>query len=195
MERLIPRNIIERINRAGVQDKFDASRHRRGKWSKSRTARSAPPKPGFFPGYVLVEMVMDDDTCGITSSPTPTRSPASSVGPNRPRRSPKRVRKIVSRAGRHGQARHKEVDSRWVSTCGSEDPFTDFNGTVEDVNYKEQRFSVSVTIFGRSHAVELSSLGREDLIAAQSFLRSLPDSARTSGSSRMPGSPRRYQAF
>ncbi len=36
-----------------------------------------------------------------------------------------------------------------------EGPFTDFNGTVEDVNYEKSKMRVSVTIFGRATPVEL----------------------------------------
>jgi transcriptional antiterminator NusG len=110
----------------------------------------------FFPGYVLVEMVMDDDTWHLVKH---TNKVTGFVGGAKNRPAPiseEDVQKIVNQMQEGtDKPRHKVefVVGEYVRV--KEGPFTDFNGTVEEVNYEKNKMRVSVTIFGRATPVEL----------------------------------------
>ncbi len=62
MEKAVERNIIERINRSGLQDKFGRIMVPMEEVVEIKHGQKRTTERKFFPGYVLVEMVMDDDT-------------------------------------------------------------------------------------------------------------------------------------
>jgi transcriptional antiterminator NusG len=110
----------------------------------------------FFPGYVLVQMEMNDDTWhlvkespkvlgfigGTTDKPAAiTDAEANSIL--------QRVEEGVDKP------RPKIVFEPGEVVRVNDGPFTDFNGVVEEVNYEKSRLRVSVLIFGRSTPVEL----------------------------------------
>jgi len=110
----------------------------------------------FFPGYVLVNMVMDDETWhmvraiprvlgfigGTSQTPTPiTDAEAQAIM--------QRVEDGVTKP------RPKILFEPGEVIRVKEGPFVDFNGVVEEVNYEKNRLRVAVLIFGRSTPVEL----------------------------------------
>mgnify|MGYP000936631489 FL=1 len=110
----------------------------------------------FFPGYVLVEMKMEDDTwhlvkeCpkvlgfigGTKDNPTPITNREAEQILNRIQEGVEKPRpKTLFEVGELVRV----IDG----------PFADFNGAVEEVNYDKSRLRVSVSIFGRSTPVEL----------------------------------------
>ena len=109
-----------------------------------------------FPGYVFVEMVMDDDTWHLVKH---TSKVTGFVGGAKNRPAPiseEEVQKIVSQMQEGSdKPRHKIEFMVGELVRVKEGPFTDFNGTVEEVNYEKNRLRVSVAIFGRSTPVEL----------------------------------------
>ena len=110
----------------------------------------------FFPGYVLVEMVMDDDTWHLIKH---TSKVTGFVGGAKNRPVPiseEDVQKIVSQMQEGSdKPRHKVEFMVGELVRVKEGPFTDFNGSVEEVNYEKNKVRVSVTIFGRATPVEL----------------------------------------
>ena len=110
----------------------------------------------FFPGYVLVEMVMDDETWHLVKH---TNKVTGFVGGAKNRPAPiseADVAKIVSQMQEGtDKPRHKVEFEVGEYIRVKEGPFTDFNGTVEEVNYERNKMRVSVTIFGRATPVEL----------------------------------------
>ncbi len=111
----------------------------------------------FFPGYVLVQMEMDNDTWhlvkdvpkvlgfigGTSDRPAPISEAEANAILNRVEEGVDRPRpKVLFEVG--------EV----VRVCDG--PFNDFNGVVEEVNYEKSKMLVSVQIFGRSTPVELT---------------------------------------
>jgi len=110
----------------------------------------------FFPGYVLVEMIMDDESWHLVKH---TNKVTGFVGgaKNRPVAiSQAEVEKIVGQMKEGSdKPRHKVEFQVGEYVRVKEGPFTDFNGSVEDVNYEKNKVRVSVTIFGRSTPVEL----------------------------------------
>lgn len=156
MEKAVERNIIERINRSGMQSKFGRILVPMEEVVEVRNGQKKTTERKFFPGYVLVEMIMDDDTWHLIKH---TNKVTGFVGGAKNRPSPiseAEVAKIVNQMQEGTEKpRHKVefVVGEYVRV--KDGPFTDFNGSVEDVNYDKNKVRVSVTIFGRSTPVEL----------------------------------------
>ena len=156
MEKAVERNIIERINRAGMQDKFGRILVPMEEVVEVKNGQKKTTERKFFPGYVLVEMIMGDDTWHLVKH---TNKVTGFVGGAKNRPSPiseAEVAKIVNQMQEGTEKpRHKVefVVGEYVRV--KEGPFTDFNGSVEDVNYDKSKVRVAVTIFGRSTPVEL----------------------------------------
>ena len=120
---------------------------------KHRTERK------FYPGYVFVEMVMDDDTWHLVRSIDNVMGfvGGSKARPDRPAPIPeKEVAAIRSRIQLGDEAPQPKVRFETGEVVRVVDgPFKDFNGVVEEVNYDKSRLRVAVLIFGRSTPVEL----------------------------------------
>lgn len=156
MEKAVERNIIERITRAGMENKFGRILVPMEEVVEIKNGQRKTTERKFFPGYVLVEMIMDDDTWHLVKH---TNKVTGFVGGAKNRPSPiseAEVVKIVNQMQEGtDKPRHKIefVVGEFVRV--KEGPFTDFNGSVEDVNYEKSKVRVAVTIFGRSTPVEL----------------------------------------
>jgi transcriptional antiterminator NusG len=156
MEKAVERNIVERITRAGMQDKFGRILVPMEEVVEIKNGQKKTTERKFFPGYVLVEMVMDDDTWHLVKH---TNKVTGFVGGAKNRPAPiseAEVLKIVNQMQEGAdKPRHKVefVVGEYVRV--KDGPFTDFNGSVEDVNYEKNKVRVAVTIFGRSTPVEL----------------------------------------
>ena len=110
----------------------------------------------FFPGYVLVQMEMDDDTWHLVKS---TPKVTGFVGGTATKPTPiseKEVQAILDQM-REGVEKPKPKVLFEVGEVVRviDGPFTDFNGNVEEVNYDKNKLRVSVMIFGRATPVEL----------------------------------------
>ena len=156
MEKAVERNIQERINRSGMQGKFGRILVPTEEVVELRNGQKKTTERKFFPGYVLVEMVMDDETWHLVKH---TNKVTGFVGGAKNRPAPiseEDVRKIVSQMQEGtDKPRHKVEFEVGEYVRVKDGPFTDFNGTVEEVNYEKNKVRVSVTIFGRATPVEL----------------------------------------
>jgi transcriptional antiterminator NusG len=156
MEKAVERNLRERIDRAGMQDKFGRILVPTEEVVELKNGKKAVTERRFFPGYVLVEMDMADDTWHLVKH---TSKVTGFVGGARNRPAPiseAEVMKIVNQMQEGVDKPRPKVE--WVVgelVRVKEGPFTDFNGAVEDVNYEKSKVKVSVTIFGRATGVEL----------------------------------------
>lgn len=156
MEKAVERNLRERIDRAGMQDKFGRILVPTEEVVELKNGKKAVTERRFFPGYVLVEMEMADDTWHLVKH---TSKVTGFVGGARNRPSPiseAEVMKIVNQMQEGVEKPRPKVQwSVGELVRVKEGPFTDFNGAVEDVNYDKSKVRVSVTIFGRATPVEL----------------------------------------
>lgn len=156
MEKAVERNIVERIARSGMQDKFGRILVPTEEVVEMKNGSRKTTERRLFPGYVFVEMVMDDDTWHLVKH---TNKVTGFVGGAKNRPAPiseEEVQKIVSQMQEGtDKPRHKIEFMVGEMVRVKEGPFTDFNGSVEDVNYEKSRVRVSVMIFGRSTPVEL----------------------------------------
>jgi transcription termination/antitermination protein NusG len=156
MEKAVERNITERILRAGMQAKFGRILVPMEEVVEIKNGQKKTTERKFFPGYVLVEMIMDDETWHLVKH---TNKVTGFVGGAKNRPSPiseAEVMKIVNQMQEGTEKpRHKVEFEVGEYVRVKDGPFTDFNGSVEDVNYEKSKVRVSVTIFGRATPVEL----------------------------------------
>jgi transcription termination/antitermination protein NusG len=156
MEKAVERNLRERIDRAGMQDKFGRILVPMEEVVELKHGKKSVTERRFFPGYVLVEMEMADDTWHLVKH---TSKVTGFVGGAKNRPSPisqAEVLKIVHQMQEGVEKPRPKVEwSVGELVRVKEGPFTDFNGAIEDVNYDKSKVRVSVTIFGRATPVEL----------------------------------------
>lgn len=156
MEKAVERNITERIQRSGMQEKFGRILVPTEEVVEMKNGQRKTTERRLFPGYVFVEMVMDDDTWHLVKH---TNKVTGFVGGAKNRPAPiseAEVQKIVLQMEEGSEKpRHKVEFMVGEFIRVKEGPFTDFNGSVEEVNYEKSRLRVSVMIFGRSTPVEL----------------------------------------
>ncbi len=156
MEKSVGRAIQERVDRAGMQDKFGKILVPTEEVVEMKNGQRTLTQRRFFPGYVLVEMEMDDDTWHLVKHTNKVTGFVGGAG-NRP--SPiteKEVQAILDQMQEGVEKPRPKVLFEVGEMVRVKDgPFNDFNGNVEEVNYEKSRLRVSVTIFGRATPVEL----------------------------------------
>ena len=156
MEKSVQRALQERIERAGMQDQFGQILVPTEEVVEVKGGHKSVTERRFFPGYVLVEMEMTDETWHLVKN---TAKVTGFIGGTRNRPSPispREVEKIMSQMQEGVEKpRPKTLFEVGEMVRVKEGPFTDFNGNVEEVNYEKSKVRVSVTIFGRSTPVEL----------------------------------------
>jgi transcription termination/antitermination protein NusG len=109
----------------------------------------------FYPGYVLVKLVLNDHTWHLVQSiPRVTGFVGSKDKPT-PLSEAEAKKILATIEDRKEQPRPKFHFERGDEVRVIDGPFTNFNGMVEDVNYDKGKLRVSVSIFGRQTPVEL----------------------------------------
>ena len=155
-EKSVSRALTERIKRAGMQEQFGQILVPVEEVVEMKGGQKAISERKFFPGYVLVEMEMTDDTWHLVKS-TPKVTGFVGGTANKPTPiSQKEVDAILQQVQEGVEKpRPKVLFEMGEAVRVKEGPFTDFHGSVEDVNYDKNKLRVSVTIFGRATPVEL----------------------------------------
>jgi len=156
-EKSVQRALTERIQREGMQDKFGQILVPVEEVVELKSGQKSITERKFFPGYVLVEMEMTDESWHLVKN---TPKVTGFLGGSAMKPTPisqKEVDNIMSQmqAGVE-KPRPKVLFEVGEAVRVKEGPFTDFHGTVEDVNYDKSKLRVAVTIFGRSTPVELN---------------------------------------
>jgi len=155
-EKSVMRSLEERIARAGMQDRFGRILVPVEEVVEMKGGQKHTSERKFFPGYLLVEMEMSDETWHLVKS-TPKVTGFVGGTATRPAPIPQKEVDAILRQMQEGaeKPRPKVLFEIGEMVRVKEGPFTDFQGTVEDVNYEKNRLRVAVTIFGRSTPVEL----------------------------------------
>ncbi|MFT0851997.1 transcription termination/antitermination protein NusG [Achromobacter sp. F4_2707] len=156
MEKSVQRTLVDRIARAGLENNFGQILVPSEEVVEVKGGKKSITERRIFPGYVLVEMDLTDDTWHLVKS-TPRVTGFLGGSGNRPAPiSDKEVEKILSQMEEGVEKpRPKVLFEVGEMVRVKEGPFADFNGNVEEVNYEKSKVRVSVTIFGRSTPVEL----------------------------------------
>jgi transcriptional antiterminator NusG len=155
-EKSVQRALQERVDRSGMRDKFGDILVPVEEVIEMKGGQKTISERKFFPGYVLVQMEMDDDSWHLVKN---TPRVTGFVGGTNLKPTPiseKEVAAIMQQM-QDGveKPRPKVLFENGEVVRVKEGPFTDFNGVVEDVNYEKSKLRVSVTIFGRATPVEL----------------------------------------
>ncbi len=155
-EKSVQRALTERVARQGMDDLFGRILVPVEEVVELKSGQKTITERKFFPGYVLVEMEMNDESWHLVKS-TPKVTGFVGGTANKPTPiSEKEVEKIMQQM-QDGveKPRPKVLFEPGEVVRVKDGPFTDFHGSVEHVNYEKSRLRVSVTIFGRSTPVEL----------------------------------------
>jgi transcriptional antiterminator NusG len=155
-ENQVKRTLQERITRSGMQDKFGDILVPTEEVVEMRDGAKRKSERKFFPGYVLVQMEMNDDTWHLVKDAPKVMG---FIGGTSDRPAPISQREADSILQRVQEGADKPRP-KVLFEVGEvvrviDGPFNDFNGVVEEVNYDKSRLRVSVLIFGRSTPVEL----------------------------------------
>ena len=155
-EKSVQRALIDRINRAGMQDKFGRILVPVEEVVEIKGGQKNISERKFFPGYVLVEMEMSDETWHLVKN---TDKVTGFVGGTVMKPTPisqKEVDTILHQIQEGIEKPKPKILFEMGEAVRVKDgPFTDFHGSVEDVNYEKNKLRVSVSIFGRPTPVEL----------------------------------------
>jgi transcription termination/antitermination protein NusG len=155
-EKSVQRALIERVKRSDIADLFGQILVPVEEVVEMKKGAKAISERKFFPGYVLVEMEMTDESWHLVKS-TPKVTGFVGGTANRPTPISQKEVDAILRQVQEGveKPRPKVLFETGEAVRVKEGPFTDFHGNVEDVNYEKSKLRVSVTIFGRSTPVEL----------------------------------------
>ena len=155
-EKRVQLALQESIERHGMQDYFGEILVPTEEVVEMRAGQKRTSERKFFPGYVLVQMIMNDDTWHLVKS-TPRVSGFIGGKASEPTPLTDAEAQAILQQVQDGsdQPRHKFSFEPGELVRVIEGPFADFNGTVEDVNYEKSKLRVAVSIFGRSTPVEL----------------------------------------
>lgn len=155
-EKSIQAALMERIRRSGMADQFGEVLVPIEEVIEIKNGAKSVSERRFFPGYILVEMEMTDETWHLVKS-TPKVTGFIGGTAMKPTPISQKEVDIILNQVKEGVDKPKpkilfEVGENVRVVNG---PFADFMGTVEDVNYDKSKITVSVLIFGRPTPVEL----------------------------------------
>ncbi|HHK5578731.1 transcription termination/antitermination protein NusG [Neisseria cinerea] len=155
-EKNVQRTLEERIAREKMGDYFGQILVPVEKVVDIRNGRKTISERKSYPGYVLVEMEMTDDSWYLVKS-TPRVSGFIGGTANKPMPISQREAEIILQQVQTGAEKPKPKIEFEVGQQirVNEGPFADFNGVVDEVNYERNKLRVSVQIFGRETPVEL----------------------------------------
>ncbi|WP_312266740.1 transcription termination/antitermination protein NusG [Neisseria sp.] len=157
-EKNVQKTLKERIIREEMGDYFGQILVPVEEVVDIKNGRKTVSERKFFPGYVLVEMEMTDESWHLVKS-TPRVSGFIGGTANRPlpisQREVDSIMAQVSGAGNEKKPKPRVEFEVGQQVRVNEGPFADFNGIVDAVDYERNKLRVSVQIFGRETPVEL----------------------------------------
>ena len=155
-EQQVKRLLQERIRRSGLEESFGEVLVPTEEVVEMRAGQRRRSDRKFFPGYVLVNMTMDDATWHLVKSVPKVMG---FIGGSSDRPAPisdREANEILQRVQEGVEKPRPKVLFEPGEVIRVVDgPFKDFSGTVEEVNYEKSRLRLEVSIFGRSTPVEL----------------------------------------
>jgi len=155
-EQQVKRSLKERIERKGFQEYFGEILVPTEEVVEMREGHKRKSERKFFPGYVLVQMELNDDTWHLVKDAPKVLGFIGGTGDRPTPISDREADNILQRVQEGVEKpRPKILFEPGEMVRITEGPFNDFNGVVEEVDYEKSKMRVSVLIFGRSTPVEL----------------------------------------
>jgi transcriptional antiterminator NusG len=155
-ENQVKRALEERVARANMGDMFGEILVPTEEVVEMREGTKRKSERKFFPGYVLVQMEMNDDTWHLVKDAPKVMGFIGGTSDKPAAITEQEANSILQRVQEGvDKPRPKVLFEAGEVVRVTEGPFNDFNGVVEEVNYEKSRLRVSVLIFGRSTPVEL----------------------------------------
>jgi transcriptional antiterminator NusG len=154
-ERKVKESLESRVQAFGLQDKIGKVLIPTESVTEVRGGKKYTSERMFYPGYVLVEMDMDDHVWHVVKS-TPRVTGFVGTGQQPTPLSDEEVQHIVYKVEDSREKPKLKVKfEKNESVRITEGPFASFTGVVDEVNEDRETLKVMVTIFGRSTPVEL----------------------------------------
>jgi transcriptional antiterminator NusG len=154
-EKKVANALRERIELTGMQEKFGEVLVPTEEVVEMRGGQKRRSERKFFPGYVLVEMELGDDTWHLVKE-TPRVLGFIGGKADKPAPITEAEANVILQRLESGEApKPKTLFEPGEMVRVVDGPFNDFSGVVEDVNYEKNKLHVAVLIFGRSTPVEL----------------------------------------
>ena len=155
-ENKVKQSLIEHIGLAGQEDMFGEILVPTEEVVEMREGSKRKSERKFFPGYVLVEMEMNDDTWHLVKDVPKVMGFIGGTSDRPAPISEKEANAILNRVQEGvDKPKPKVLFEPGEVVRVTDGPFNDFNGVVEEVNYEKSKLRVAVLIFGRSTPVEL----------------------------------------
>ncbi len=152
----VTRNLKQRVESLGFEDKIFNVLVPKEKKIKIKGGKRETVEEKIYPGYVLVEMVVDDTSWYVVRN-TPNVTGFIGAGTVPTPLANSEIETLMKRMGVE-EPKYKidiVIDDRVKITDG---PFKDFDGRISEVDAERGRVKVLVTIFGRETPVELDFL-------------------------------------
>jgi len=154
-EQKVKANLESRIKSMGMEDKIFQILIPSEEVTETRNGKKRVTNKKFFPGYLLVEMDLEENSWYVVRN-TPKVTSFVGVG-NKPTPLPEEeVTAILEHIGKRRERRALKTQfDKGDLVKVMEGPFANLSGSVEDINPERERVKVMVTIFGRQTPVEL----------------------------------------
>ena len=153
----VKKSLEEKVRRENMEECFGEIMIPKQTIVEMRAGKKYQAERKFFPGYLLIEMIMDERTWHLVNS-MPKVVGFIGSSPSKPTPvSAKEIESIISRIQEDATRPKPKIlyeVGEVVRVIGG--PFNDFNGIVEEVDYEKNKLQVSVQIFGRSTPVEIT---------------------------------------
>ena len=157
-EERVKENLEQRIDALGMREQFGEIRIPKETVVEMKGGKKREVERKFFPGYILLEMVMSDDAWHLVKN-TPKVTGFVGTGKKPTPLTMEEVDSILNQvASTQEKPKPKHVYEHGEHVRITDGPFTNFTGVVEEVNLDRNTLKVMVTIFGRSTPVELDFL-------------------------------------
>ena len=155
-ENQVQRSLVERIKRSEFSDKFGEVLVPTEEVVEMREGKKCTMQQKLFPGYVLINMEMDDHTWHIVRS-CPNITGFIGGTPENPAPITQiEADRILNRINKTGDApRPKTMFEPGEEVLVIDGPFTDFKGLVKKVDYDKSKLHLTVSVFNRPTEVEL----------------------------------------